>query len=420
YQYRYLSPNYSEAPFDPEEAAYWLPVDVYTGGAEHATMHLLYTRWFTKAMRDLGMFEEAADIMHQHGRDPEGVFDEPMLVLRNQGQVLGGERPGDYIIATGKFVGEKLFADSVEVIGGSNDVPKGFDGVCGEIVKRTENIITVDMAGVKRTVEVVDGAKVVIPAIAGENTVNQLKHHLEIQRMSKSKGNVVNPDELVTAYGSDSVRAYLMFAFDWEKGGPWDPNGMKGVVNWINDIWDMTIAGAPITGEGDPNVNRDVERKVHQAIDRAIYSFERFSFNTAIAGLMTLRNVLREAIKSKQIGKSMWEFAMQTNILLMAPITPHVAEELWEKLGQPYSVHNQSFPVYDAEKAAEDVVSLVVMVNGKPRESISVPAEIGEQEAIDIALASASVQRVLNGAQPKKILFIAGRKGQEPKVNIVI
>ncbi|MDZ4671434.1 MAG: leucine--tRNA ligase, partial [Phototrophicales bacterium] len=409
YQYRYLSPNYTEAPFDPEEAAYWLPVDVYTGGAEHATMHLLYTRWFTKAMRDLGMFDDAIAIMRQHGRDAEGVLDEPMLMLRNQGQVLGGERPGDYIIATGKFVGDKLFANTVKVVGGSNDVPKGFDGVCGEIVKRTENIITIDMAGVKRTVEVVDGAKVIIPAIEGENTVNQLKHHLEIQRMSKSKGNVVNPDELVTAYGSDSVRAYLMFAFDWEKGGPWDPNGMKGVVNWINDVWDMTIAGAPITGDGDADVNRDVERKVHQAIDRAIYSFERFSFNTAIAGLMTLRNVLREAIKTKQIGKSTWEFAMQTNALLMAPITPHVAEELWEKLGQPYSVHNQAFPMYDAEKAAEDVVSLVVMVNGKPRESVSVPAEIGEKEAIDIALASASVQRALNGAQPKKILFIAGR-----------
>lgn len=420
YQYRYLSPNYTEAPFDPEEAAYWLPVDVYTGGAEHATMHLLYTRWFTKAMRDLGMFDDAIAIMRQHGRDAEGVLDEPMLMLRNQGQVLGGERPGDYIIATGKFVGDKLFANTVKVVGGSNDVPKGFDGVCGEIVKRTENIITIDMAGVKRTVEVVDGAKVIIPAIEGENTVNQLKHHLEIQRMSKSKGNVVNPDELVTAYGSDSVRAYLMFAFDWEKGGPWDPNGMKGVVNWINDVWDMTIAGAPITGDGDADVNRDVERKVHQAIDRAIYSFERFSFNTAIAGLMTLRNVLREAIKTKQIGKSTWEFAMQTNALLMAPITPHVAEELWEKLGQPYSVHNQAFPMYDAEKAAEDVVSLVVMVNGKPRESVSVPAEIGEKEAIDIALASASVQRALNGAQPKKILFIAGRKGQDPKVNIVV
>ena len=420
YQYRYLSPNYSQAPFDPEEAAYWLPVDVYTGGAEHATMHLLYTRWFTKAMRDLGVFDDAEAIMRQHGRDVNGVFDEPMLLLRNQGQVLGAERPGDYIIATGKFVGEKLFANHVEVVGGSNDVPKGFDGVCGEIVKRTENIITVDMAGVKRTVEVVDGAKVIIPAIEGENTVNQLKHHLEIQRMSKSKGNVVNPDELVNAYGADSVRAYLMFAFDWEKGGPWDPNGMKGVVNWINDVWDMVMAGAPISGEGDPVLNRDVERKVHQAIDKVAYSFERFSFNTAIAALMILRNTLREAIKTKQIGKATWEFAFKTNILLMAPITPHVAEELWAKLGQPYSVHNQSFPAYDPNIAAEDELDLVVMVNGKARETIKVHAEIEEKEAIDTALASVSVQRALNGAQPKKVVFIAGRKGQEPKVNIVI
>ena len=420
YQYRYLSPNYDKGPFDPEEAAYWLPVDVYTGGAEHATMHLLYTRWFTKAMRDLGMFEETADIMHQHGRDPEGLFDEPMLLLRNQGQVLGAERPGDYIIATGKFAGDKLFAEYVEVVGGSNDVPKGFDGVCGEIVKRTENIITVDMAGVKRTVEVVDGAKVIIPAIEGENTVNQLKHHLEIQRMSKSKGNVVNPDELVNAYGSDAVRAYLMFAFDWEKGGPWDPNGIKGVINWINDVWDMTLAGAPISGDGDTDVNREVERKLHQMIDKVSYSIERFSFNTAISSLMTLRNILREAIKSKTIGKATWTEAIKTNLLLMAPITPHIAEELWERLGYPYSIHNQSFPAYDPEKAAEDEVNLVVMVNGKPRETVKVPAEIEEAQAVDIAMQSASVARALNGAQPKKIVFIAGRKGQEPKVNIVI
>jgi leucyl-tRNA synthetase len=108
YQYRYLSPKYDKAPFDPEEAAYWLPVDTYTGGAEHATMHLLYTRWFAKAMRDLGIFDDAAAIMREHGRDPEGVFDEPMKLLRNQGQVLGGERPGDIVLASGRFEGNKL------------------------------------------------------------------------------------------------------------------------------------------------------------------------------------------------------------------------------------------------------------------------------------------------------------------------
>ncbi|RMG75068.1 MAG: leucine--tRNA ligase, partial [Chloroflexi bacterium] len=137
YHYRYLSPNYDQGAFDPEEAAYWLPVDVYTGGAEHATMHLLYTRWFTKAIRDLGVFDEAIEIMKQHGRDPEELLiGEPMLLLRNQGQVLGAERPGDIIMATGRYEGDKLFADRVEVIEKISEVPAGFDGVFGEIMRR--------------------------------------------------------------------------------------------------------------------------------------------------------------------------------------------------------------------------------------------------------------------------------------------
>ena len=421
YFYRYLSPKYDSAAFDPEEAAYWLPVDVYTGGAEHATMHLLYSRWFAKAMRDLGAFDDTLDIMKQRGRNPEDIMiGEPMLLLRNQGQVLGGERPGDVVIATGSFEGDKLYADYVEVIDKISDVSAGFEGVFGEITKRTENLLQVDMAGVSRVVEVTEGAKIVIPAIEGDNTVNQLKHHLEIQRMSKSKGNVVNPDELVQAYGADTVRAYLMFAFDWEKGGPWDPNGVKGVVNWINDVWDMVMAGAPINTTGHPDANRAVERKVHQAIDGVTNSMERFKFNTAVSSLMTLRNELKSFIKDGQLGVTVWKDAMNVMLRLMAPITPHIAEELWAHLGFNYSVHKQDWPEFDAEKAKVDEIALVVMVNGKPRGEIMVSPEIEEAEATKLALASEFAERYMEGKQPKKVIFIPGRKGQEPKVNIVL
>ena len=115
YQLRYLSPECDTAPFDAEEAAYWLPVDVYTGGAEHAVMHLLYTRFFTKVLRDIGVFDDAAEAMRRQGRDPKGVFDEPMTVLRNQGQVLGGERQGDFVLCSGKLSGGKMLANRVEV-----------------------------------------------------------------------------------------------------------------------------------------------------------------------------------------------------------------------------------------------------------------------------------------------------------------
>ena len=420
YQLRYLSPHDNSAPFDAEEAAYWLPVDVYSGGSEHAVMHLLYTRFFTKAMRDLGIYDDTIEAMKAHGRDPEGLFDEPMLLFRSQGQVLGGERPGDFVVCSGEWKGDKLFADRVEVVE-QNAIPEGFDGAVGEIMGRTENVLRVGTAGTQTIVEVKPDAEVIIPAIDGENNVNQLKHHLEIQRMSKSKGNVVNPDELVTEYGADTVRAYLMFAFDWQKGGPWDPNGIKGIVRWLNDIWDVAQAGAPDSA-GDSDTERDIERKLHQAIAQVDRSIDQFSFNTAIAALMGLRNDLRTALKANAISTELWNTVMSVYLRLMAPITPHIAEELWEQLGfaEDGSVHVQAFPEFDAEKAKEDELTLVVMVNGKPRETIQVALDIAEDSAKEQALATDAVKRALNGDEPKRVIYIPARGGQEPKVNVVV
>ncbi len=421
YWYRYLSPHYAQGPFDPEEAAYWLPVDVYTGGAEHATMHLLYSRWFAKAMRDLGMFEETMDIMKQHGRDPEVMqLGEPMLKLRNQGQVLGEERAGHYIVASGTWQAAKLFADKVDVINPADAPAKRSKLVVGEIIKRTENLLTVDVGdGELRTVEVVPEAVITIPGIEGPCRPDQLKHHLEIQRMSKSKGNVVNPDDWVRSHGSDSVRAYLMFGFDWIKGGPWDSKGIQGVVRWINDIWDI-VNGYQPPATGDAEAERDLERKVHQCIKRVADGLENFSFNGSIAGLMKFRNDLKDVMKAGNVGAEAWREAIRNMLLLMAPFTPHVAEELWAQQGHGYSIHQQLWPEYDAAKAAEDMVTLVVQVNGKVRDRVEVPAGITEAEANSEAMKSESVQRALNGGSPKKVIYIAARNGQEPKINVVV
>jgi len=421
YWYRYLSPNYEQGPFDPEEAAYWLPVDVYTGGAEHATMHLLYSRWFTKAMRDLGMFEETMDIMQAHGRDPEQMLlGEPMLKLRNQGQVLGEERSGHFIVASGTWQATKLFADKVDVIDPADAPAKRSKLVVGEIIKRTENLLTVDIGdGELRTVEVVPEAVITIPGIPGVARPDQLKHHLEIQRMSKSKGNVVNPDEWVARYGSDSVRAYMMFGFDWQKGGPWDSKGIQGAVRWVNDVWDI-VTGYQPPATGEAEAERDIERKLHQAIKRVADGLENFSFNGAIAGLMKFRNDLKDVMKAGNVGADAWREAIKNMLLLMAPFTPHVAEELWAQQGYSYSVHQQSWPEYDAAKAAEDMVTLVVQINGKVRDRVEVAAGISEAEAHAAAMNSESVQRALNGGTPKKVIFIASRNGQEPKINVVV
>ncbi len=443
YWYRYLSPHYDKFPFDPEEAAYWLPVDTYSGGAEHAVMHLLYARWFAKAMRELGMFEETQSIMQQHGRDPEILnLGEPWLKLRNQGQILGEERQGHFIRAKGSWDGaNKLFADSVEVVSADevaepdpvamSQLTSGFAAtaeeamegmITGEIVKRTENILTVDVGdGALKTVEVCSDALIIIPDIPGPNSVNQLKHHLEIQRMSKSKGNVVNPDDWVRNVGADTVRAYLMFGFDWSKGGPWDSKGIKGPRRWLEDVWEIVAAGAP-SGQGDPAVNRQIERTVHQTIAKVGRDLESFSFNTAIAAQMMLKNEVQVALRDGKLGADAWREAVRVMLLLMAPVTPHIAEELWSRIGGEYSIHQQSWPAYDEAKAAEDVTTLVVMKNGKPIDRIEVSVSISEDEAKAKALSSDGAQRVLNGSQPKRVIYIAGRGANnvEPKVNIVV
>jgi leucyl-tRNA synthetase len=417
YHLRYLSPHYDRGPFDPEEAAYWLPVDTYTGGAEHATMHLLYARWFNKAIRDLGVFDEAKKIAAAHGRSVEGLFDEPYLQLRNQGQVLGGKRTGDYVVCRGCREDSKLYADHVEVIA-PIDAPTEDDPnvVHGELMKRVENTLFVGEA--MQLVELTPGGTVSIPSIPGENNVNQLKHHLEVMRMSKSKGNVVNPDELVQKYGADTVRAHLMFAFDWQTGGPWDEANVVGVTRWLDDTWALVRSDVPPAG--DPAAERDLIRAAHQMIERVSDSLERFSFNTAVSGLMTFRNALKAALRDGKIGRAVFEEVVSIYLRCMAPITPHIAEELWEYMGWPYSVHTQPFPEYDPEKAKSDMVELVVMINGKPREKLLVPAGTDEAQAEALALASEAVQRHLNGGAPKRIVHVPSRLGQELKVNLVL
>ncbi len=413
YPLRYLSPHYDEGPFDPEEAAYWYPVDVYTGGAEHAVMHLLYVRFFHKALRDIGVFDETREIMRAHGRDPGELLDEPMLMLRNQGQVLGEERPGDVVAITGRKEGNRWIAERVDVLqGGEGPADAAFSG---ELMRRTENVLQVATGDGLQTVEVPASAVVEIPSIPGVNDVNQLRHHLEVERMSKTRGNVVSPDELVARYGADTVRAFLMFNFDWEKGGPWSSQKIAGVTRWLSDVWDLVLAGAPGGDAGD----RDLQRAVHQSIKRVTDSFETFSFNTAVAALMSLRNELRAAARQGVSG-GVWREAVSILLRLMAPITPHIAEELWHRCEFEGSVHLASWPEFDPELARADTVTMVVMVGGKVRARLEVDAEISQAEAERMALETDAVRKALAGGEPKRTIYIQPRGTAGPKVNVVV
>ncbi len=311
YHLRYLSPNFDQGPFDQKEYDYWMPVDIYTGGIEHATMHLIYTRFFHKALRDMGITEA----------------NEPMTQLRNQGMVLGED-------------GEK---------------------------------------------------------------------------MSKSRGNVISPDDLVAAYGADTVRAYLMFFARWELGGPWNSQGITGTERWLNRTWALFTQPTK-KGTASKELIRDLKREVHTALDRITRDYEQFEFNTIISTLMELMNVLYEAQRNGAAGSKAWTEILEIYTLMMAPAAPHISEELWTNvLGKPYSIHNQSWPEVDREMMKKDEVTLIVQVNGKLRDRIVVPVGIDKEEAEKIALASEGAALYLEGKEVKKVIVVPGRL-----VNIVV
>ncbi len=319
YHLRYLSPQYDKGPFDPVEYDYWMPVDTYTGGIEHATMHLIYTRFFHKACRDMGIVSGP----------------EPMLQLRNQGIILGEDS----------------------------------------------------------------------------------------EKMSKSRGNVVAPDELVKVYGADAVRAYLMFFARWDQGAPWNSSGIEGVVRWLRRVWALFTASAEkakpaaLTQPGGDSSSaiRTMRRKVHQTLRQVTHDFEQFEFNTIVSALMELLNELYKAREQGLVGSEAWEEAKDIYLRMLAPIAPHIAEELWTQAGKPYSVHLQSWPQVDEAAAAEEQITLVLQVNGKVRDRILVPVDISEEKAMSLALESDAVKRHLGDRAPKKIIVVPGKL-----VNIVL
>jgi leucyl-tRNA synthetase len=321
YQYAYLSPYYKEgepahadsSPIDPEQADYWLPVDVYTGGIEHATMHLIYTRFFTKVMRDIGLVD----------------FNEPMITLRNQGIILGEDS----------------------------------------------------------------------------------------EKMSKSRGNVVAPDELVSEYGADTVRGYLMFGWRWDQGGPWDPHGIDGVYRWLHRVWSLVLEPPREEATGEPTDKQvaDLRRWTHRTIESVSDDMEAFAFNTIVARLMELTNALIKAKETPLHGGEAWNEGIETLLLLMAPACPHVAEELWSRTGRPYSIHQQSWPESIPELTVEEIITLVVQVNGRVRARLEMPADITEEEAREAALAEENVQRYTEDRQIKRVIYVPGRL-----VNVVV
>jgi leucyl-tRNA synthetase len=315
YFLRFTDPRNDAQPFDTQQAAYWMPVDQYIGGAEHAVMHLLYARFWTKALHDLGHVP----------------FIEPFMRLRNQGMILG-------------------------------------EG----------------------------GAK-----------------------MSKSKGNVITPDEVVTEWGADALRAFELFISDFEQATPWNTNGVPGCFRWLRRVWDWVLhrqrpAHADATPEATAQADRALRRWTHKALKRVSHDIEGFRFNTVISALMEYTNALYDA-EAAPVSEAAWAEAQDALLRMIAPIAPFMAEELWARLGRAYSIHQQSWPQWDEALIAEDVITIVVQVNGKVRDRVQVPADVSDEDAKAAALASEGAQKAINGQAPKNVIYVPGRL-----VNIVL
>ncbi len=304
YFLRYTSPDADSCPFDPQKLAHWMPVDQYTGGAEHAVMHLLYSRFFVKAMRDTGILG----------------FDEPFLRLFNQGTIV-----------------------------------------------------------------------------------------VEHAKMSKSRGNVTAPDDYVSKLGADSVRVYLMFIGPWDEGGEWNDQGISGISRWLKRIWNLISGGRE---SSPPYDDRRLIQMTHRTIKKTTLDIERFHFNTAISALMEFTNYLQGA---KGISPEGWDEATSTLLLLLAPLAPHISEELWERTGHKYSIHTQAWPKYEEGLTQEDQVTLVVEVNGKVRDRVVVPSSIIEQEAKDLALNREKVKSHIQGRRIDRVIYVPKKL-----VNIVV
>ena len=306
YFLRYASPSYDDGPFDPVAAGEWNPVDQYTGGVEHAVMHLLYARFFVKAMRDLGLVD----------------FDEPFVRLVNQGTIV-----------------------------------------------------------------------------------------FNSQKMSKSRGNVIAPDDYVEDVGADVVRTYLMFMGPWEQGGDWNDNGINGMARWTNRVWELCQKYPDELGDGMPDEAAvgDLRRALHKTIRKVSEDMERFKFNTGIAAMMEFSNTLNQAWQARNIDANVWRESIRGLVLMMAPITPFLAEELWSHVDGEYSVHQQQWPEWDEDLAADETITLVVQVNGRLRDRIEVPADVSEEDARSVALKSDRIRQFTEGKTVRRVIYVPGR-----------
>ena len=353
---RYASPNYEQGMVDPAAANHWLPVDQYIGGIEHAILHLLYARFFHKLMRDEGLVSS----------------NEPFKNLLTQGMVVadtyyrtlenGGKdwfNPADVIVerdAKAKIIGAKLASDGLPVeIGGT-------------------------------------------------------------EKMSKSKNNGVDPQAMIDAYGADTCRLFMMFASPPDMSLEWSDSGVEGASRFLRRVWRLAHAhvSAGVAGTLDTaslsDEQKAVRRAIHLAIKQASVDVgQHHKFNTAIAQVMTLMNALEKAATASEQDRALLQEGLETVALLLAPITPHISHELWQRLGKQGAIIDAQWPKVDESALVQDSLTLVVQVNGKLRGQIEVPAAASREEVEAAARGNENVLRFTEGLTIRKVIVVPGK-----------
>jgi leucyl-tRNA synthetase len=379
YYLRFCDPRNDTAPFSPEAERYWMPVDLYVGGAEHAVLHLLYARFWHKVLYDLGLVHTV----------------EPFQKLLNPGMVLGysyryyDDDPAD------DSPRPTLFAASSVVLDGETPRHAQTGAELKERWLHASEVRWVDESPYHPT------ADVLLEAVT--------------EKMSKSRGNVVNPDEVVARFGTDSMRLYEMFMGPIEKGAPWSDESIPGLYRFLQRSHRLVTGEDPQVSRSEPKASEDRKddlapgegtdeqaRLLAETIAGVTDDVEHMRFNTAISKLMVFtRDIARDAPLPR--------VAAEAFVRLLGPFAPHLAEELWRHLGHATSVALAAWPEADPARLVRTAIRLAVQVNGKRRDEIEVPADADEQEIRSAALASEHVQRHLDGRSPKKVIVVPGR-----------
>ncbi len=370
YYLRYMDPHNDEALVSHQANDYWRQVDLYVGGTEHATGHLIYSRFWNKFLYDYGYVCEP----------------EPFKKLVNQGMIQGRSNFVYRIKDTNKFV--------------SLNLKKDYD----------VTPIHVDVNIVSNDVLDLDKFRVWRPEFKDAEFVLENGKYIcgwAIEKMSKSMFNVVNPDDIVERYGADTLRLYEMFLGPVEASKPWDTNGIDGVNRFLKRLWNMFYDGNTLAViDGKPSAEE--LKSIHKLIKKVTGDIETFSYNTSVAAFMICSNELNALhCRNREV--------LEHFVVLMAPFAPHIAEELWHVLGHDTTVCDAEWPKWNENYLKEDTVKYTVLFNGKPRFNIQVPAGTDKAEVERIALTDAAAEKWVAGKTPKKVIVVVGKI-----VNVVI